>query len=99
MSATNPRIAILGFAIECNRFSPVTTAANFASKVDIRGEEILKQARTGPCRTTSDLPGFFAEMDRGGAWTPVPLRIAAAHPGGPADQRYFDAFRPRSTPG
>lgn len=92
MSATNSRIAILGFAIECNRFSPVTTAANFASKVDIRGAEILQQARTGPCRTTSDLPGFFAEMDRGGAWTPVPLRIAAAHPGGPADQRYFDEF-------
>ena len=92
MSATNPRIAVLGFAIECNRFSPVTTAANFASKVDISGEEILKQARRGPCTTTSDLPGFFSEMDRGGAWTPVPLRIAAAHPGGPADQHYFDAF-------
>ena len=92
MSASNPRIAILGFAIECNRFSPVTTAANFAAKVDIRGEEIVKQARTGPCRTTADLPGFFAVMDASGAWTPVPLRIALAQPGGPAEQTYFDAF-------
>ena len=92
MPATHPRIAILGFAIECNRFSPVTTAADFAGKVDIRGDEILRQARQGPCRTTGDLPGFFAQMDASGPWTPVPLRIVAAHPGGPADQKYFDAF-------
>ena len=58
-SATTPRIAILGFAIECNRFSPVTSAADFARKVDIRGEEIVRQARSGTCRTTQDLPGFW----------------------------------------
>ena len=92
MSLTPPRIAILGFAIECNRFSPVTTAADFARKVDIRGEEIIRQARSGTCRTTLDLPGFFEQMDRSGPWTPVPLRMALAHPGGPADQRYFDEF-------
>lgn len=92
MPALSPRIAILGFAIECNRFSPVTTAANFAAKVDIRGAEILRQARAGPCRTTADLPGFFEQMDRSGAWTPVPLRIALAHPGGPVEQTYFDAL-------
>lgn len=92
MSASPPRIAILGFAIECNRFSPVTTAAHFAEKVDIRGAEILRQARSGPCRTTPNLPGFFEQMDRSGPWTPVPLRMALAHPGGPVDQRFFDAF-------
>jgi microcystin degradation protein MlrC len=92
MSKTSPRIAILGFAIECNRFSPVSTAADFAAKVDIRGPEILQQARSGPCRTTPDLPGFFAEMDRGGAWTPVPLRMILSQPGGPVDQPFFDAF-------
>ena len=92
MSVTAPRIAILGFAIECNRFSPVSTAADFARKVDIRGEEILRQARVGPCHTTPDLPGFVAEMDRTGAWSAVPLRITAAHPGGPAEQVFFDQF-------
>ena len=92
MSATPPRIAILGFAIECNRFAPVTTAAHFAAKVDIRGPEILRQARSGPCRTTLDLPGFVEQMDRSGPWTPVPLRIALAHPGGPVEQRFFDEF-------
>jgi microcystin degradation protein MlrC len=92
MPSPSPRIAILGFAIECNRFSPVSTAADFAAKVDIRGPEILQQARSGPCRTTPDLPGFFAEMDRGGAWTPVPLRMILSQPGGPVDQPFFDAF-------
>lgn len=92
MSAPSPRIAILGFAIECNRFSPVSTAAHFAAKVDIRGAQILQQARSGPCRTTPDLPGFFEQMDRGGAWTPVPLRMILSQPGGPVEQPYFDDF-------
>ena len=92
MSTTPPRIAILGFAIECNRFSPVTSAADFARKVDIRGEEIIRQARSGTCSTTQDLPGFFEHMDKSGPWTPVPLRMALAQPGGPADQGYFNEF-------
>ncbi len=92
MAPSSPRVAILGFAIECNRFSPVSTAADFAAKVDIRGAEIVKQAREGPCRTTPDLPGFFEQMDRSGPWTPVPLRMILSQPGGPVDQPFFDAF-------
>ena len=87
-----PRIAILGFSIECNRFSPVTTAADFGKRADIRGDEIVQQARAGPCRASSDLPGFFEQMDRSGPWTPVPLRLAVAQPGGPVEQSFFDAF-------
>ena len=92
MSTLPPRIAILGFSIECNRFSPVTTAADFGKRADIRGDEIVQQARAGPCRATSDLPGFFEEMDRSGPWTPVPLRVAVAQPGGPVEQSFFDTF-------
>src|SRR6185503_16884966 len=92
MPTSSPRIAVLGFSIECNRFSPVTTAADFAKRVDIRGDEIVRQARAGPCRATSDLPGFFAQMDASGPWTPVPLRLAGAQPGGPADQSFFDSL-------
>jgi microcystin degradation protein MlrC len=87
-----PRIAILGFSIECNRFSPVTTAADFEKRADIRGNVIVQQARTGPCRASLDLPGFFEQMDRSGPWTPVPLRLAVAQPGGPVEQKFFDAF-------
>ena len=92
MPINSPRIAILGFSIECNRFSPVTTADDFAKRADIRGDEIVQQARAGPCRATSDLPGFFEQMDQSGPWTPVPLRLAVAQPGGPVDQQFFDAF-------
>jgi microcystin degradation protein MlrC len=31
-------------------------------------------------------------MDRTGTWTAVPLRITAAHPGGPVEQVFFDQF-------
>ena len=92
MPTSPPRIAILGFSIECNRFSPVSTAGDFATRVDIRGGEIVRQARVGPCDCTPDLPGFFEEMDVSGPWTPVPLRIAGAQPGGPVDQAYFDSL-------
>ncbi len=89
MSSENPRIAILGFAIECNRFSPVTTAADFEQDVDIRGNRIVSEARSGASITMPDLPGFFTEMDRTGNWTPVPLRVSLAQPGGPVEEGFF----------
>ena len=92
MSKDNPRIAVLGFAIECNRFSPVTTAADFQQDVDIRGNQIVSEARSGASITMPDLPGFFTEMDRTGQWTPVPLRVALAQPGGPVEESFFRAF-------
>ena len=92
MSSENPRIAILGFAIECNRFSPVTTAADFEQDVDIRGNRIVSEARSGKSITMPDLPGFFTEMDRTGQWTPVPIRVALAQPGGPVEESFFRDF-------
>ena len=92
MSATSPRIAILGFSIEVNRFSPISTAADFAKRADISGDEIVANGRELPCITSPDLPGFFKEMDRTGDWTPVPMRLIQAQPGGPVDQAFFDGF-------
>jgi microcystin degradation protein MlrC len=92
VSKDNPRIAVLGFAIECNRFSPVTTAADFEQDVDIRGNQIVSEARSGASITMPDLPGFFTEMDRTGQWTPVPLRVALAQPGGPVEESFFRNF-------
>jgi len=92
VSKDNPRIAVLGFAIECNRFSPVTTAADFQQDVDIRGNQIVSEARSGASITMPDLPGFFTEMDRTGQWTPVPLRVALAQPGGPVEESFFRTF-------
>lgn len=92
MSKDNPRIAVLGFAIECNRFAPVTTAEDFEHDVDIRGNRIVSEARSGKSITLPDLPGFFTEMDRSGPWTPVPLRVALAQPGGPVEETFFKAY-------
>lgn len=92
MSQDNPRIAVLGFAIECNRFAPVTTAEDFEHDVDIRGNRIVSEARSGKSITMPDLPGFFDEMDRTGNWTPVPLRVSLAQPGGPVEEQFFKAY-------
>src|SRR5262245_48317207 len=92
LSSDNPRIAVLGFAIECNRFSPVTTAADFQQDVDIRDNQIVSEARSGASVTMPDLPGFFTEMDRTGPWTPEPLRVALAQPGGPVEESFFKTF-------
>ncbi|CAN5647770.1 M81 family metallopeptidase [soil metagenome] len=92
MSKDNPRIAVLGFAIECNRFSPVSTAEDFETDVDIRGNRIVIEGRAAASITLPDLPGFFAEMDRTGPWTPVPLRVSQAQPGGPVEESFFKGF-------
>ena len=92
MSRDNPRIAVLGFAIECNRFAPVTTAEDFEHDADIRGNRIVSEARSGKSITLPDLPGFFTEMDGTGDWTPVPLRVALAQPGGPVEENFFKAY-------
>jgi microcystin degradation protein MlrC len=89
VTSASPRIALLGFAIECNRFAPVSMREDFASDVDMRGNAMLVEARRPAPALMPDMPGFVTEMDRSGAWTPVPLRIASAQPGGPVEQGYF----------
>jgi microcystin degradation protein MlrC len=92
LSKDNPRIAVLGFAIECNRFSPVSTAEDFETDVDIRGNRIVTEGRAAASITLPDLPGFFTEMDKTGPWTPVPLRVSQAQPGGPVEKNFFKGF-------
>ena len=92
MSKDNPRIAVLGFAIECNRFSPVSTAHDFETDVDIRGNRIVTEGRAAAAITLPDLPGFFTQMDASGPWTPVPIRVSQAQPGGPVEAGFFKAF-------
>ena len=87
-----PRVAIAGFFIECNRWSPVSTAQSFRQGFDLAGDALLAQSRATPPRVLADLAGFVAGMDAAGPWTPLPLRAAAAQPGGPVDQAYFRAL-------
>jgi microcystin degradation protein MlrC len=89
-AASKPRIAVCGFFIECNRWSPVSTAGSFADVFDQSGEALLEQMRLPQSHALPTLTAFTAEMDRSGPWEPVPLRVAAAQPGGPVEHAFFE---------
>jgi microcystin degradation protein MlrC len=86
MSTDRPRIAILGFSIECNRFAPVATRAHFGY---FTGAELVVEARHPTPRMLGEIPGFVADMDAAGAWDPVGIAFAAAEPNGPVDHAFF----------
>jgi len=86
MPASQPRIAICGFSIECNRFAPVATRAHFGY---FAGDEIAAEARLPAPRMLGEIPGFVADMDAVGAWEPVGIAFAAAEPNGPVDHQFF----------
>lgn len=83
------RVGVCGFFIECNRWSPVSTAAMFAAALDLAGEALQAQLALEQPRTLPDTAGFLAQMNRTGPWQPVALRMAAAQPGGPVEHAYF----------
>ncbi len=85
-----PRIALLGFSIECNRFAPNATEHDFAARTLLRGDAMMTDARSAAPGMLGELPGFIADMDAAGAWEPVPLLLAMAEPNGPVDQPFFD---------
>jgi microcystin degradation protein MlrC len=87
---TGPRIALLGFSIECNRFAPVATEADFAGRTLMRGDAMIADARSAAPHMLGELPGFIADMDAAGAWQPVPILLAMAEPNGPVEQAFFD---------
>jgi microcystin degradation protein MlrC len=84
-----PRIALLGFSIECNKFAPPATAADFSSRAYAAGKELLAEARAPHPRIAAEICAFVAAMDRSGPWTPVPLRHAQAQPNGPVVHEFF----------
>ncbi|MFY7959008.1 MAG: M81 family metallopeptidase [Elsteraceae bacterium] len=85
----SPCIALLGFSIECNRFAPVATEADFAARTLLRGARILEDARAAAPRMLAELPGFVADMDAFGPWRPLPIAIAMTAPNGPVDHAFF----------
>jgi microcystin degradation protein MlrC len=92
---TGPRIAVLGFSIECNRFAPVATEADFRERTLLTGPDLLAEARSPAPRMLGELPGFLTAMDAAGPWTPVPSVLAMAEPNGPVEQDFFDRLMQR----
>jgi microcystin degradation protein MlrC len=84
-----PRVAVLGLHLESNAFAPVSTEDHFRSLCYAAGDEITREARRTPSSLPAEVPAFYAEMDRLGPWTPVPILVTACEPGGPIDERFF----------
>jgi len=81
-----PRIALLGFSIECNRFAPTATEADFRGPRLVGGADLLSEARSPAPRMLGELPGFMSAMDAACPWVPVPSLLAMAEPNGPVDR-------------
>jgi len=86
----NPRIAVLGFSIECNKFAPPATKAHFAARTYLEGDAILEEARRPTPTMLPETPGFVAAMDKAGPWTPIGIVLAMSEPNGPVEHGFFE---------
>jgi microcystin degradation protein MlrC len=86
---SSPRVAILGFSIECNKFAPVATKAHFLARTYLEGDAIIEDARAATPRMLPETPGFIAAMDTSGPWTPVGVALAMTEPNGPVEHGFF----------
>ncbi len=87
---TGPRVALLGFSIECNRFAPVAFESDFRARTLLGGDIMLANARSAAPMMLGEMPGFVADMDAAGPWQPRPGLLAMAEPNGPVSQEFFD---------
>jgi microcystin degradation protein MlrC len=87
-----PRIALFGFMIESNAFSPVADEAEFRQKHWLEGEEIVADARSTTPRDPGGFTGFCRAMDASGAWAPVPIAMIQVGASGPIEQAFFDRY-------
>src|SRR5260370_34905448 len=84
-----PRIAILGFSIECNKFAPPATKAHFLARTYLEGDDIVVEARAPTPTMLPETPGFVAAMDAAGPWRPVGIALAMSEPNGPVEHGFF----------
>ncbi len=88
----DPRIALLGFSIECNRFAPPATEADFRGRCWVEGAALLADARSPVPAALGEMPGFVQNMDAAGPWQPLPSLLAMAEPNGPVDHTVFETM-------
>jgi len=87
---TGPRIFLLGFSIECNRFAPTAFESDFAARTLLHGASVIADARSVAPHMLGELPGFMADMDLAGPWEPIASALAMAEPNGPVSQEFFE---------
>jgi microcystin degradation protein MlrC len=84
-----PRVALLGFSIECNKFAPQATKAHFLARTYLEDDAIIEEARSPNPTMLPETPGFVAAMDASGPWTPVGIALAMTEPNGPVEHAFF----------
>src|SRR6516165_9079786 len=84
-----PRVALLGFSIECNKFAPPATKAHFLARTYLEGDAILADARAPTPCMLPETPGFVAAMDGSGPWVPIGIALAMTEPNGPVEHGFF----------
>jgi microcystin degradation protein MlrC len=93
VSRAGPCIAVARFAVECNRFAPPLSKADFEADTFCFGSDWAETWRPQP--PAGELAGFVAAMDAAGPWTPCALGAALAHPNGPVPDALFAAVQQR----
>src|SRR6266404_3363285 len=87
--STSPRVALLGFSIECNKFAPPATKAHFLARTYLEGDTILKDARSPTPTMLPETPGFVEAREASGLWTPVGVALAMTERNGPVEHEFF----------
>lgn len=88
---SGPRIAILGIHLEANSFAVPTEKRDFVDECWAEGDEITLLA-SKVSNLPLEVPTFYSYMEEKGPWTPLPIMVAGAQPGGPIRQEVFDEF-------
>src|SRR5262249_35969167 len=86
----NPRVALIGLALESNRWSRPASEEDFRSVCWLEGDEILKEARSVTPAMPMEAAAFVKAMDATGPWQPLPILIASSFPAGPIEQATFE---------
>src|ERR1700741_1719393 len=86
---SSPRVALLGFSIECNKFAPPATKEHFLTRTYLEGGAVVEEARSATPVMLPETPGFVAAMDSSGPWTPVGIALAMTEPNGPVEHALF----------
>src|SRR5438045_5151175 len=92
-ASANPRVAVLGFSIECNKFAPPATKAHFLARTYLEDEAILEEARRPTPTMLPETPGFIAAMDAAGPWSPIGIALALCEPNGPGEDDFLGELR------
>src|ERR1700757_1575876 len=86
---SSPRVALLGFSIECNKFAPPATKEHFLTRTYLEGGAVVEEARSATPCMLPETPGFIEAMDASGPWTPVGIALAMTEPNGPVEHSFF----------